>query len=559
MMAFRAGPIILIMMLSSPVFAQWEYGGKWIGNYTSGTGLAMLTDSVTGNTFVGWSKLNGGDYDIFIQCVDSAGYTLWDEGGMVVYEDDYYTQWYVSLLLDGEGGVFVVWTDYRNTPNEGAELYGQRISGRGGLLWDAEGMKLTGDSTGHTDPQLYSDGQSGFVAVYINHINSGDIWAQRVNSNGQMLWDSTGISLTTANYLQYTPKTCRSSDSTFITIWVDWRDSHDYDSDIYMQSFDLEGNVLWATNGVPAVHWIEHQGYLDRGHDVVADGQGGAVVVWVDHRLDYIGYPVLFADRFSAQGESMWQANGKQLGFEDSNRAIGCQVCRMGHGFLFVWLGSLVGFEATYTNEFGDFIWEDTVQVLDSHPAAGNLVMADSDSLLVYVSSSQEGGMHKFGSKVDITGNQYWPNEPFLENFPDLIQVALDGQGGMIAAWKNLETSDIEISRIYADGHVGGDTNTVVEENPDLSIPGEFTLFQNYPNPFNGQTVLEYYSASATPMTFQVFDILGREAYCATIVRNHIGTNILMLDLGHLHSGIYIARIKNFNSRSNYITMTLIK
>jgi len=59
MKAYWVWPIILVTLLTFPVIAQWEYGGKWIGNYSSGTGLHMVTDTLSGNTFIAWNKLNG--------------------------------------------------------------------------------------------------------------------------------------------------------------------------------------------------------------------------------------------------------------------------------------------------------------------------------------------------------------------------------------------------------------------------------------------------------------------------------------------------------------------
>jgi len=515
----------------------------------------MVTDSLTGNTFVAWNRLNGGDHDIFIQCVDSAGYALWDEGGKTVYEDDNYTQWDVAALLDGEGGVFVVWSDYRHRPDERFELYGQRLDNQGNLLWNPEGMKLTADSTNHKSPQLYDDGHEGFIVVYEN---STDIGAQRVNSEGQILWDSTGIFLTKAPDYQCIPKTCRASESTFITIWADFRYSHDFDGDIYMQSFDLRGNILWEADGIPAVHWSYSQGYLDYGHDVVADGQGGAVVVWVDWRLLNIGNTVLFADRFSPQGQSMWQVTGKQLGNEITNGALACQVFRMRDGLMFLWEKNGGGFEATLTDYEGNFVWPDTVRTIDPHNTNENLVLAESDSVFVYVSISDEGGMHRLGSKIDLDGNQHWPNEPFIEDFPDLMQITLDGTGGMIASWRNLYRSSIEISRIYADGHVGGDTTTAIY-NSDNQLPYALKLWQNYPNPFNSSTTVRLQLDSKSDLSIDIFNILGQMVHTEKRLNYEPGDYSISLNLTGYPSGVYFIKISTTSGYSDNIRITLLK
>ena len=271
MKAHLASSIILVIILIRPAVAQWEYGGKFIGYYSPYTDAIAVATVGGGATVVVWDRLRGGDYDIYAQYIDSSGYALWGEGGMVVYEDDGIKQSYPAVLADGQGGAFIVWSDWRHTWDEGVELYGQMLDSNGDKLWDPAGRKLTADSMSHTYPSLLSDNHGGFVAVYDKSYFRADIGAQRIDGDGNILWDSTGITLTAAEDDQIYPKICKASDSTFITCWKDWRNSVEFGSDIYMQSFDLGGNILWDPDGIPAVHWPFHQGYLDQGHDIVAD------------------------------------------------------------------------------------------------------------------------------------------------------------------------------------------------------------------------------------------------------------------------------------------------
>jgi len=51
---------------------------------------------------------------------------------------------------------------------------------------------------------------------------------------------------------------------------------------------------------------------------------------------------------------------------------------------------------------------------------------------------------------------------------------------------------------------------SVKDENSQIRIPDEFTLFQNYPNPFNPSTTLGYTIPKTGNVTVRVYDVTGR-------------------------------------------------
>ncbi len=56
-------------------------------------------------------------------------------------------------------------------------------------------------------------------------------------------------------------------------------------------------------------------------------------------------------------------------------------------------------------------------------------------------------------------------------------------------------------------------TTTPVYEVSSTTLPSDFTLGQNSPNPFNPVTTIDYSIAKSQPVTFEVFDILGRKVW----------------------------------------------
>ena len=187
--------IYILILLSNSAHAQWEYGGKTLGLISTGSNRISAANVGNGATIVVWNRLHLGNYDLRAQYVDSAGYTMWDEGGMVLYGDDDYNQNYPKVISDGSGGAFVAWTDKRHTPYEGGAIYGQHLDSQGNRLWNPEGNKLTADSMTNDLEDLISDGQGGFICIYRHRYGWSviDIGAQRVDSV-----DSRTLSATTS-------------------------------------------------------------------------------------------------------------------------------------------------------------------------------------------------------------------------------------------------------------------------------------------------------------------------------------------------------------------------
>ena len=85
-----------------------------------------------------------------------------------------------------------------------------------------------------------------------------------------------------------------------------------------------------------------------------------------------------------------------------------------------------------------------------------------------------------------------------------------------------------------------GDVNTTIGSN-ELSL--NFRLNPAYPNPFNPSTVIPFQTATASDVTIQVFDMLGRNV--ATLVDEFMpaGNHTVQFDASGLSSGVYLVRL----------------
>jgi predicted outer membrane repeat protein len=99
-----------------------------------------------------------------------------------------------------------------------------------------------------------------------------------------------------------------------------------------------------------------------------------------------------------------------------------------------------------------------------------------------------------------------------------------------------------ERSDIGAYGGVRIPTDADEEQTPE--IPREFTLSQNYPNPFNAATRIEYNLPSASDVTIDIYDILGRKVEALVSENQHSGYHFIIWDASDHSSGMYFYRLQ---------------
>ena len=110
------------------------------------------------------------------------------------------------------------------------------------------------------------------------------------------------------------------------------------------------------------------------------------------------------------------------------------------------------------------------------------------------------------------------------------------------------------IVNIRAFGQVLGSPQSVDQPNDDYKIVIEmpqgiadinstkFSVDQNIPNPFTSETVIDYNVGKTGPVSFKVFNMLGKEVY-STQIRSEMGRNTYTYKPTNLGPGIYMYSI----------------
>ncbi len=101
------------------------------------------------------------------------------------------------------------------------------------MKWGLNGKELTNASGDQRDAELIPSETGGAIITWQDDRNgNSDIYAQRIDSNGDSLWEENGMVISDANNSQrYMQMVMNAEDNIFIV----WEDRRNLNSDIYMQ------------------------------------------------------------------------------------------------------------------------------------------------------------------------------------------------------------------------------------------------------------------------------------------------------------------------------------
>jgi len=206
-------------------------------------------NTAAGNTFVIWSDNRNRHFDLFAQKIDASGLPQWSLLGVTVCKASN-DQLNPQMISDGDDGFFVAWEDQRSGK---ADVYAQALNAAGQTRWQSDGVALVAAGQEQSQPRLIADGSGGLIGVWTDERNSGsNIAAQRLDKNGQALWETNGIFITNASGTKQRTAIL-SQPGDFLGpngFFVAWEDSRRGNQDIFLQA--LKGDGAFA-NAPPII------------------------------------------------------------------------------------------------------------------------------------------------------------------------------------------------------------------------------------------------------------------------------------------------------------------
>jgi len=223
---------------------QWTVDGVYAGGRP---GLNAAIADGSGGVIVAWADWRGDDVDIYAQRFSTDGTVLWEDDGVPVctgLRDQHAT----TVVPDGLGGAIIGWENRRGSISQ-YNFQAQRVDANGNVLWDGCGIDVPSaglDRRAH-NPHMSSDGEGGVVVTWDEYTGEpDDIFAQRLNGSGEFQWDSTGVVVCSAQFEQQEPIIVPSVAGRSIIVWLDGR-VHYIPVHIYAQSLDNSGRIDFPT------------------------------------------------------------------------------------------------------------------------------------------------------------------------------------------------------------------------------------------------------------------------------------------------------------------------
>jgi len=558
-----------------------------------------------GGATIAWTDYRGesGFTDIYAQRMAWNGGPAWKTNGIAICQASN-NQWNPQIVSDGFGGAYVIWQDRRDSFYD--LVYAQKIDSLGMTGWPVNGIQLADEEGNQYYPRAVTDGYGGVVAVWQDNRTGSDydVYAQRVSPGGQLLWSGSGRAVSGAQDHQYYPQIIHQGNS-FVFVWQDRRNGL---YDIYAQRFNTAGENMWTEDGVP-VSMSQYDQYLPQ---LATDGFEGSLICWADFRLGN-GATDIFANRIGANGllaggsfrsfpqdslskrairirnrkwvmpnegnvrDSIFErgvfSQGMIVGQErlDSAKRYGWVYYRRSYYIrrTLPQIGEARGFDRRFDRPFVGKLRN------PSRYRYNNAILGEQISLKLNIAASEVGiTPETFGDLIYLNENHpadplsglslrdvsrrvdsmltYWrwyPNLNYNEVYAILRKINRAFTGPMDTVSLNpLRVTPVRT--LFSLDFLVPNTDPpeeVPQYVPLANLPEEdmgYRLAQNYPNPFNPMTTIEFNLPEPSVVSLKVYDLTGREV-ARLIDREEIleGFQAVDFEAGSLSSGIYFYRI----------------
>jgi hypothetical protein len=400
---------------------------------------AAITGDNSGGTIAIYQIWQASDSygQVYVQKISPEGDFLWGEEGILIGSgcraDDQCDSYAVS---DGSGGAIVIWMERLPQPegeprSSDFQTHVARIDSEGNIKWQRDIPGID---------QAIPDGSGGAIIAYSDPYDN--ISVLRIDSEGNLPWGENGVSL---NLSGYDWQRDIASDNSGGVIVVGGTFQGDSDA-VYAQRVDSQGNTLWQTGGVQACVGPAE------GAQVVSDGAGGAITAYMrdipcdDGRIGGYCDSDIYAQRIDAEGNVLWGPDGVPIcvgpSVPNSPRIV---TDGAGGAIIFyTFIGDYAAFRGQRIDADGHELWEQEAELW------GGMIVSDGAGGIISVWYGEEGTNAR-AQRLDATGRELWgPDGTTLTLRDRQWSLAVtDGCGGVLISWSAAEFKGCELSEVF--------------------------------------------------------------------------------------------------------------
>jgi rhodanese-related sulfurtransferase len=495
--------------------------------------VPSIVSDGSGGAIIAWNDTRTLPGAVYVQRLSSSGVSMWTENGRPLRIQQQ-SQASVKLVSDGRGGAIAVWIDSRSADTA---LMCQRVDGNGTTRWNGDGVQIA---------YVRSNGAFHAVADNVNGLilawedrraGYSGISAQRISQDGQPLWGSGGVPVSSDSGLQSGPMVIADGTGGALCTWTDSRAGG-----IYLQRLNGIGVTQWQTGGIavgPAT-----AGRIVNSPVIATDGAFGAVLSYFSRVAS--GPRLILAQRFDPSGKTMWvdtldqQDEMSQGGIRTvSSGSVVTTLTVYAHGGVFHYgIVSCVDTSGAILWQQGPFA--DESDIVD-------VVADNAHGVFVLGSVALTGEPFRFSVQhITGSGNPTWVNggvsidSTSALTLPANPAVVIDGVGGLIIVWQQDGGGAIDLFAQHVDvnGNLPGPPNVLA------AAASTYSLSQNFPNPFNPSTTIRFGLPESAEVSLIVYNSLGQRVTTLVQQAQEAGYHEVKFDASVLASGMYYYRLQ---------------
>jgi Secretion system C-terminal sorting domain len=473
----------------------------------------------------------------YAQKLDPYGYKVWPQPVQIMNTPGTGNDGISTPISDGDGGCFVLWSDYRGADYRVYDtytfyfndaMYMQHIDKNGNVTWQTGGLQVDSVAGGQKWGYGVADGEGGIVIYMCENIydtSSGAFvkahtWLVRYDGSGQKIW-MTNVDTSSSSF--YSSQPTKLGNKIMVSTLKGFR---------FIDP--IKGEMLTAPSFIPNGKFI-------------VDGDSSAFNIHqLPDQYDSTGmwvYKIFTITAVNSNWDSIWSNTVKyklmmnvigktrlmKITGDNTDIVQTDQLGGLFHCYAYNDSTGFAGLTVRWVNRNGVHFQNDEVKMRTDFAQ----LFGFNGKGVIGIFNLGTG----VGQKFDTTGKKLWKDEDTLltdlsEAYSPLFANDNNG-GGIIAYWTT-------IGGIYAfETGRTGKAGVITKVTTNVATPLEFELSQNFPNPFNPTTTIRFSVNKYGRVTLKIFDILGREV--ATLVNKNLeqGTYEVVWSGGGNASGVY--------------------
>ncbi len=558
--------LFVMLLLSSSALAQWSSEGVLLVDRGPLSG-DMCPDG-QGGLWYAQLATDPVVQQVVVQHLDSEGYRSFDLQGIPVARDS--THYLCGIQPGPDGDCIVMYSrGYLDNQEVIWDIYAQRITQQGELLWGELGLDISTHSHTYKMPMSFlghwtlSDGAGGLWGIWRLGIGNYDAFVCGVNADGTLKCPDGDLHVGFATNNQLPCEFVDDGAGGMVVLYGTDADGYWGVRHIYAQRILADGSTLYDDALLVMDKPLGNADVYGNWHDIYLrrDPQGGYVITtpiyWQRLSDDLVPQWAIEGVEVYNTWEPTWHYRGDQSSPVILADRTVQQLCLDSRHARPRFEQLLLDGTRRHGTDWGPAAGDSTVEQYSPGP---DLLSPDGESVICYYKGAIgfEDYQEFLVQRITPDGDNIWPQitvlgvDSFSYGVQEYAGFYLDDESVAYVAG-SVDPARLFAFKVYIDdGSVAGD-NDVASSPVTTSLPSDSpVLISNaYPNPFNSSVALTISVRDPGVYDLAVHNVLGQTIHSEAVDNRTAGEFVQTVTLPDgCASGIYFLTLQHRDGRN---------